>query len=151
MPVPPEVQKKIQEMRARLKETERLAGIRPVGRPPNETAEPQPEPASQEPAQPLALLQTDGARTNQVFQWIVQGATEFDIQEAMHQAWPDANHASLLLAAIEKIRESNQIDPHTVLGFCFEATRDLYRRMVEIGDFPGALRALKQLSYFARL
>ena len=88
---------------------------------------------------------------NQVYHWIIEGATEYDIGEAMQQAWPDANHAGILLAAIEKIRESNEIDPHTVLGFCFEATRDLYRRMVEIGDFPGALRALKQLAQFARI
>jgi hypothetical protein len=59
--------------------------------------------------------------------------------------------SGLLLSAIEKIRESNEIDPQTVIGFCFEGTRDLYRRMVEIGDFPGALRALKQLAQFARL
>jgi hypothetical protein len=88
---------------------------------------------------------------NQVYHWIIEGASEYDIGEAMQQAWPDADRGGLLLAALQKIRESNEIDPHTVLGFCFEATRDLYRRMVEIGDFPGALRALKQLAQFARL
>ena len=149
MPVPPEVAKKIKDMRARLQETERLAGIKPVGRPPKETADPQ-LPAPSEPAQALATLSTDAARANQVYRWIIQGATEFDIREAMQQAWPDASHADILLSAIEKIRESNEIDPQTVKGFCFEATRELYRRLVEIGDFPGALRALKQLAQFAR-
>ena len=144
MPVPPEVQKKIREMRARLKETERLAGTRPVGRPPREESEQPAEPPA-EPAHALATLDTDAARVNQVFQWIVQGATEHDILEAMRQAWPQTAHAPLLLAAIDKIRDSSQIDAVTVLGFCVEATRDMYRRMVEIGDFAGALRAVKQL------
>jgi hypothetical protein len=151
MPVPAEVANKIKEMRARLQETERLAGIKPVGRPPKEAAPQLPPPVPSEPAQPLATLSTLTGRMNQVYHWIIEGATEYDIGEAMQQAWPEADHAGILLAAIEKIRESNEIDPHTVLGFCFEATRDLYRRMVEIGDFPGALRALKQLAQFARI
>ena len=49
---------------------------------------------------------TDAARANQVYRWIIQGATEFDIREAMQQAWPDASHADILLSAIEKRFES---------------------------------------------
>ncbi len=152
MPVPPEVEEKIRQMRLRLKETERLAGIRPPGRPPNEPpADPTtqgtgcPESQTPEPAQDLTALATTPARTNQVFQWILSGATEYDITEAIAQAWPEANQAELLLAAIARIRDSNRIERTAVHGFCFEATRDLYRRMVEIGDFPGALRAIQQL------
>ena len=102
-----------------------------------------------EPAQPLTVLASEAARTNQVLHWILEGATEYDILEAMQQAWPDGNHASILLGAIEKIRESSRLDPTTVRGFCVEATRDLFRRMVEIGDFPGALRAIRQLRELA--
>jgi hypothetical protein len=135
-------------MRQRLQETERLAGIKPVGRPPREA---EPEPAvPAEPAQPLANLGSETARVNQVYRWILEGATEYDIVEAVQQAWPDADHAKILLAAIDKIKESARIDPTTVAGFCVEATRDLYRRMVEIGDFPGALRAVRQLRDFLK-
>ena len=144
MPVPTEVAEKIRAMRARLAETERLAGIKPVGRPPRE-AEPEQSPVPAEPAQPLASLASEAARTNQVYRWILEGASEYDITEAMQQAWPDANQTAILLGAIEKIREASRLDPTTVRGFCVEATRDLFRRMVEIGDFPGALRAVRQL------
>jgi hypothetical protein len=88
---------------------------------------------------------SEAARVNQVYRWILEGATEFDILEAAQQAWPEAANAEILLAAISKIKESARIDGQTVAGFCVEATRDLYRRMVEIGDFPGALRAVRQL------
>lgn len=54
------------------------------------------------------------------------------------------------MAAIAKVRGSGTIDADTVSGWCFEATRDMYRRMVEIGDFAGALRAVKQLAEFAK-
>ena len=160
MPVPQEVAEKLRQMRARLAETERLAGIRPVGRPPSPArgypAEPEPLPAgdqrsgSVEPAQPLATIASEPARINQVWHWILEGATEFDILEAMQQAWPEADHAALLIGAVNKIRESSRLDPTTVLGFCVEATRDLFRRMVEIGDFPGALRAIRQLRELAK-
>ena len=143
--VPPEVAEKIRLMRARLQETERLAGIRPPGRPPSKEAEPEPAPVPTEAVPPLATLATAEARINQVFHWILEGATDYDITEAMRQAWPEADHATILLAAIDKIKESARINPQTVAGFCVEATRDLYRRMVEIGDFPGALRAIRQL------
>jgi hypothetical protein len=154
MPVPPEVAEKIRQMRTRLAETERLAGIKPVGRPPSPAsgypAEPEPAGVLAEPAPPLATLASEPARVNQVWHWILEGATEFDILEAMQQAWPEADHASLLVGAVGKIRESSRLDPTTVLGFCVEATRDLFRRMVEIGDFPGALRAIRQLRDLAK-
>lgn len=88
----------------------------------------------------------DPARVNQVFKWILAGATDHDILEAVAQSWPGADAKPLIVIALEKIRGSGQVDRQTVLGWCFEATRDLYRRMVDIGDFPGALRAIKQLA-----
>ena len=98
---------------------------------------PPPEIATNTEQNPLTTVTSDAARTNQVYRWILEGASEFDINEAMQTAWPEADRAALILAALGKIRESNRTDAETVRGFCFEATRDLYRRMVEIGDFPG--------------
>lgn len=91
----------------------------------------------------------DPAQTNQVLKWILSGATEHDISEAIKASWPDAAARPLLVAAIEQLRDSADFDPQTVLGFCFEATRELYRRMIDIGDFAGALRAVKQLTEIA--
>jgi len=91
----------------------------------------------------------DPAKTNQVLKWILTGATEHDITEAIKASWPDAAARPLLVAAIEQLRDSADFDPQTVLGFCFEATRELYRRMIDIGDFAWALRAVKQLTEIA--
>lgn len=89
-------------------------------------------------------------RLNQVVKWILSGATEYDIAEAVVQSYPDENHAKLIGQAMTRITQSANFDSDIVRGFCFEATRDLYRRMVEIGDFTGALRALKALSDLAK-
>jgi hypothetical protein len=95
------------------------------------------------------LICSDPAKVDQVFKWILSGATENDVLEAIAQAWPDEKAKPLIVAAIDQLRKAAQFDPDLVLGFCFESTRDLYRRMVEIGDFPGALRAVKQLAELA--
>jgi hypothetical protein len=87
---------------------------------------------------------------NQVLKWILSGATERDVTEAVTHSYPATPAAPLLQAAVRQIREAANFDPLTVRGWCVEATRDLYRRMVEIGDFTGALRAVKQLADFAR-
>ena len=89
-------------------------------------------------------------QVNQIVKWILSGATEGDVAEAIEAAWPDATPKPLIVAAIERIRAAGDFDKQVVLGWCFEATRDLYRRMVDIGDFPGALRAVKQLAELLR-
>ena len=91
-------------------------------------------------------VKCDQAHVEQVFRWILAGATEYDIDEAVRTAWPDVNPAPPIVEAIAKLREAGAFDQQVVFGWCFEATRDLYRRMVDIGDFPGALRAIKQLA-----
>ena len=92
----------------------------------------------------------DPNEVNQVLKWILSGATERDISEAVANSYPATPPQPLICAALDHIRAAADCDPNVVRGFCVEATRDLYRRMVEIGDFTGALRALKQLSALGR-
>lgn len=87
----------------------------------------------------------DPAQLNQVYKWVLSGVTEADIGEAVRQSWPDAHARPLIVAAAAQLAAAADFDPAIVAGWCIEATRDLYRRMVEIGDFAGALRAVKQL------
>lgn len=103
------------------------------------------------PGTDLAVIDDLPAKqVNQVFRWILSGASEHDIVEAIAAAWPDSDARPLIVAAVAKIAESASLDGNIVLGFCVESTRDLYRRMVEIGDFPGALRAIRQLRDLTR-
>ena len=85
-----------------------------------------------------------------MFKWIVAGATEPDVVEAILQQWPDEQPKPLIAAAIDQIRRAGGFDGDLVRGWCFEAVRHLYRQMVEIGDYAGALRAAKQLWDFSR-
>lgn len=87
----------------------------------------------------------DSQAAEQVAKWILTGAREADVLEAIATTWPDRQARPLIVAAMDSFAESGQVSRSAVRGFVFEATRDLYRQMREIGDFAGALRALKQL------
>lgn len=88
---------------------------------------------------------SDQAAVEQIAKWILTGAREADVREAIAQTWPERDARPLIAAAIAEFSQAGQVSRAAVRGFAFEATKDLYRQMREIGDFAGALRALKQL------
>lgn len=77
---------------------------------------------------------------------MLSGATLHEIHDAIQTTWPDAAGVELLAAVRQQLRDEADIDADLLRGWCFHATRELYRKMVEIGDFSGALRAVKMLS-----
>jgi hypothetical protein len=84
-----------------------------------------------------------------VFTWILDGATEHEITEAIASQWPDESPKPLIVAAMERIADSASADPATVRGFCIEANRHIYHKAIEAGDLSTALRAIKQLQDIA--
>lgn len=85
-------------------------------------------------------------RIHQVFLWIIQGATEHQVAQAIAEQWPDAKSQPLIVAAMNAIITSGEeLDRTTIRGWCFESYRELYRRMTEAGDFAGAARVVKEI------
>jgi hypothetical protein len=93
----------------------------------------------------------DTGRVEQVVRWIAGGASESEIVEAIRHNWPEAEQRPLIIAALTQIAEQSQAQPDLVLGWCLQSTRELHRRMVEVGDFTGALRAIKLLAELQQL
>lgn len=98
----------------------------------------------------LATKAPDPAQVYQVYQWALAGNSEHDIRGAIKEQFPDADATPLIVAAITKFEEAGAINTDIVLGFCMEAYRDLYRRMLEAGDCEGALKAVKLMADLAR-
>jgi hypothetical protein len=92
----------------------------------------------------------DPKMLEQVFKWVLSGATDLDVAEAIETSFPGQDAPLLLKVVIDRFRNSGELDAQVVRGWCFEATKDLYRRCIEIGDFAGALRAVKQLEAMVR-
>jgi hypothetical protein len=77
---------------------------------------------------------------------ILSGATEHDVAVEVKTLWPKDDHKPLIVAAMASLNASSNFDPSLVIGFCFEATREVHRRMLEAKDHSGALKATKQIS-----
>jgi hypothetical protein len=76
---------------------------------------------------------------------MLQGNSETDILETIATHFPQAEPRALIQEVMIQISNSGNVDPQIVKGFVFESARELYRRMLEIGDFANALKALKLL------
>ncbi|TXH50106.1 MAG: hypothetical protein E6Q97_21065 [Desulfurellales bacterium] len=84
-------------------------------------------------------------RVEQTVKWLLTGARDADVTAAIKAHWPDQDLHPLINAAIQSLTESGRTEASAVRGWCFEATKTLYAQMVAVGDYAGALRAVKQL------
>lgn len=91
----------------------------------------------------------NNTQCEQVLKWVISGASDAEITEAVQQQWPDANVNELLAMASTRLRQAAKTNPKNILGWSMLATKMLYQKMVDIGDFSGALKAAKQLSELA--
>lgn len=89
-------------------------------------------------------MATDPA-TQQVIRWLLDGACEADVIDAIGKEFSGADPAALLQAAMKHFELVAGADPLVIRGWCLEAYRELYRKMIDIGDYANALRAVKEL------
>jgi hypothetical protein len=85
----------------------------------------------------------------QVLQWIIQGENDANVLEAIKEFFPDQDPTALYEAAVDKVADASQVETSVIFGWLLLSRRELYRKMVEIGDFAGALRATEQIEKIA--
>lgn len=87
---------------------------------------------------------------DQVYAWILEGASEHEIIQAAAELWPDVKARPLITAAMKRIAPASGIDADRLAGWCIEATRLVYQRAIESNDLASALRAVKQVCEIRR-
>jgi hypothetical protein len=85
-----------------------------------------------------------------VLRWLTEGHDEQTIREALRGLHPEAGADAVIAEAIAELREDGKIDPDLIRGWALRSYRDLYRRMLEIGDFDGCRKAMKEIVALAR-
>jgi len=93
----------------------------------------------------LAKSKPNPATVDQVLKWVLSGASEHEIAEAIKETYPKDKPEPLIIAAMTKAAGAANADPDTVRGWCFEATRMVYQQAIAAKDFGAALRAIKQI------
>ena len=70
----------------------------------------------------------------------------FDVMEAMDaEGLTKAEQKAIMGGVLEYFTKSGEADPDVVRGWCLESLRELYRKMVAIGDFANAAKVVKDI------
>lgn len=86
-----------------------------------------------------------------VLQWLISGAAEHDILEALKAKYPAADASQTMAAVRQLLAAEGQPDVDALRGWTLVSYRELYRRMLEVGDFDGARKVLKNITEAAGL
>jgi hypothetical protein len=93
---------------------------------------------------------SEADRVHQVFQWILSGASEHEIAQAIAEKFPNVGAKPLIVSAMKRIEKSADADASVVRGWAIESTRQIYQQALAAGDHANALRAIKQLTELAK-
>jgi len=86
-----------------------------------------------------------------VVHWLLTGATEADVVAALQAKYPDADAHATLAHVRDHLTAEGQPDALALRGWLLLSYRELYRRMLEVGDFDGARKVLKNITEAAGL
>ena len=84
-----------------------------------------------------------------VLAWILAANDERDVREAIRKEFPDADEAAVLSAAVDELEAIGNESPEFTRGWALAATRELVRKMIEVGDYANAMRGIKQVNELA--
>lgn len=95
----------------------------------------------------LALPDSKAVIVESVKNWILEGQSMHNILTALKENEVSMKEVpEILESAQSEWRSLAKVDSDEIKGFARAASMHLYKKMVEIGDYANALRALKELS-----
>lgn len=96
----------------------------------------------------LPKIQSDIKRS--VADLMIQGYALSDIVEKIQFDNKEITRETIVSVAMDFFRDASKVDEDFRSGWCAEAYRELYRKMVEIGDFAGAKDCVKMIGELAK-
>lgn len=101
----------------------------------NTTGPPDTAPPAVLPPAPVAVLQ-----------WLISGASEHDVVEALRAKYPGTDPGQVLAAVADHLAAEGNPSRDSLRGWVLISYRELYRRMLTVGDFDGARKVLKNIT-----
>ena len=81
----------------------------------------------------------------EVHAMILAGNTRANIAQFVREKWQE-DEEPLIVAALELFRSQAAVELDVQLGWCLDAMKDVYRKSVEIGDFPAATKCIREIA-----
>ncbi len=85
------------------------------------------------------------AAVGDVLEWMSAGHDAKHIQDAIEATHAGVDGGRVLTLAVDALRADASVDRAVMTGWGIRCYRDIYRRQMEIGDFDGARKSLKEL------
>lgn len=84
-------------------------------------------------------------RVDQTMRWLIEGERDLDILRMISESWPDQDLKNLMTEVLSKFREAAETPPDFVRGWIYESRKELYRNLVQAGEYDAALKALRDM------
>jgi len=85
-----------------------------------------------------------------VVQWLLTGANESQIAEALRAEYPRARHDQVMLSVQQHLAAAGNPDKVSVRGWALLSYRQLYQKLLEVGDYDGARKAIREITLLTR-
>lgn len=80
-----------------------------------------------------------------VVEWLLTGASEGQVREALQEKYPSANADGVMLTVQQYLVAAGQPDADAVRGWALLSYRRLYQEMLRIGDFNGCRQVVREI------
>lgn len=81
-----------------------------------------------------------------VIDWLLTGASEQQIREALSEKYPDVNASEVMVEVQTQLQAAGRPNTDAVKGWALMAYRKIYQQMLQTGDYAGALKAVKEIT-----
>lgn len=82
----------------------------------------------------------------QVIDWLLTGASEQQIREALSQAYPGTDARQVMEQVQQHLTAAGNPSPDAVRGWALLSYRKLYQQMMAVGDFDGCRKVIKEIA-----
>jgi hypothetical protein len=84
-----------------------------------------------------------------VVDWLLTGASEQQVREALKQNYPDADANAVMASVKSHLASAGNPDVMAVKGWAIMAYRSLYQKMLATGDYDGCRKVIKEITLLA--
>lgn len=84
-----------------------------------------------------------------VVDWLLTGASEQQVREALETNYPDADANQIMASVKSHLSAAGNPDTSAVKGWAIMAYRSLYQKMLATGDYDGCRKVIKEITLLA--
>jgi ABC-type Fe3+ transport system substrate-binding protein len=81
-----------------------------------------------------------------VVDWLLTGASEQQVREALAEKYPQANQDQIMRQVQAQLGAAGNPDRAAVKGWALLAYRRLYQEMLQVGDYDGCRKVIKEIT-----